>query len=269
MKQYSIIKPIIWSFFSKSLYQDVRKNWRGLGLLYLLMILAICWLPIFYIMHQNLQYNADHRIKELVSSLPTITVKNGEFSMDKTSPYIIKQPDTSLPFIIFDTSGKYDSLENTPAVVLITKHQVMMRKGESDKIRVYNISKSNDFMLGPAKIHNFVALFVKWWYVIAYPVVLLASFIYRIVQILIFALIGSIFVKMLDTEIDYVTLMRLTAIAITPAIIISTIFDLTEVHFKGILFVYFIISMAYLFFAVLANTHHHELVDPDQPTKIS
>ena len=38
MKRYSIFHPLILSFFSKSLYRDVGKHWRGTGLLYLLVV---------------------------------------------------------------------------------------------------------------------------------------------------------------------------------------------------------------------------------------
>ena len=45
MKRYSIFHPLVLSFFSKSLYRDVGKNWRGTGLLYLLLIIALLWIP--------------------------------------------------------------------------------------------------------------------------------------------------------------------------------------------------------------------------------
>lgn len=45
MKNYSVFHPLYLSFFSKSLYQDVAKNWKGTGLAYLLLLLALAWVP--------------------------------------------------------------------------------------------------------------------------------------------------------------------------------------------------------------------------------
>ena len=45
MKQFGLLRAIWLSFYSPELYRDVARNWRGFGLLYLTVLLALSWLP--------------------------------------------------------------------------------------------------------------------------------------------------------------------------------------------------------------------------------
>src|SRR5690242_11135557 len=45
MKQFSRLSAISASFYSPDVYRDVVSRWKGYGVLYLLLLLAICWLP--------------------------------------------------------------------------------------------------------------------------------------------------------------------------------------------------------------------------------
>jgi hypothetical protein len=42
MRRYSIFHPLVLAFYSKPLYQDVGRRWKGTGLGYLLLLLAVC-----------------------------------------------------------------------------------------------------------------------------------------------------------------------------------------------------------------------------------
>jgi hypothetical protein len=45
MKHYGRLQAVYLSFFSGDLYRDVANNWTGIGLVYLLLLLAAAWLP--------------------------------------------------------------------------------------------------------------------------------------------------------------------------------------------------------------------------------
>ncbi|MCI0404254.1 MAG: hypothetical protein L0212_12175, partial [Acidobacteria bacterium] len=51
MRKYSILQPLLLSFYSKDLYQDVGQHWRGTGFLYLFLLLALAWIPIALKVH--------------------------------------------------------------------------------------------------------------------------------------------------------------------------------------------------------------------------
>jgi hypothetical protein len=102
-------------------------------------------------------------------------------------------------------------------------------------------------------VNGWVQAFGKYFSVVAYPVALAASFAYRVLQMLLYAAIGMLFVKMLKAPLDYPTVLRLASVSITPVILLSTMQMLTGLHVPAYWLVCFVIAMGYLFFAVKSN----------------
>jgi chromate transport protein ChrA len=94
---------------------------------------------------------------------------------------------------------------------------------------------------------------------------LLFSFIFRAVQILIYALVGLAFARMLKANLDFKTLMRLSAIAITPVLVLNLIFEFVpgRIPWWGLLGV--IVALAYLFFAVKVNAEPEDAPQSQPP----
>src|SRR6266550_5998622 len=128
MKRYSIFHPLVLSFFSKSLYRDVGKNWRGTGLLYLLLVLALVWIPTMIAGQIGLSRWVDNDSKAITNQIPAITISNGQVSTDVTTPYFIKDPTTGEDIAIIDTTGQYETLANTNAKLLLTKSKLIVEK---------------------------------------------------------------------------------------------------------------------------------------------
>src|SRR5687768_15029809 len=138
MKRYHILAPLVLSFYSKGLYQDVGRNWRGKAFLYLLLLIAICWIPGLIQMQADLAKWVDGEGSALVQQMPRITITNGEASTDVETPYFIKDPKTGKPVIIIDLTGQFTSLKGSEAMVLLTQKQFMVRKNERET-RVYDL----------------------------------------------------------------------------------------------------------------------------------
>src|SRR4030095_1761852 len=103
MRRYSIFHPLVLSFFSKSLYRDVAKNWRGTGLLYLLLILALLWIPSIIKGHLGFTSWGDNDAKGLTQQIPATTITNGHASTNVAQPYFIKDPKTGETLALIDT----------------------------------------------------------------------------------------------------------------------------------------------------------------------
>src|SRR2546426_3324312 len=52
MRRYGILHPLLLSFFSRSLYRDVGRTWKGIGFLYLLLLLALSWVLVTIHLHR-------------------------------------------------------------------------------------------------------------------------------------------------------------------------------------------------------------------------
>src|SRR5688500_20251727 len=79
--QYSRFTALVLSFFSAALYRDVARRWRGIGLLYLLLLMFVTWLPV--VIRWNLQMRAwsdGGAAQRRLAVFPTITITSGVVS---------------------------------------------------------------------------------------------------------------------------------------------------------------------------------------------
>jgi hypothetical protein len=244
---------LVLSFFSKSLYRDVGQYWRGTGLAYLLLVLALLWIPTVVKMQTGLAHFVDQDTKKFTAQVPAITISHGKVSTDVTTPYFIKNPDDGTDFMIIDTTGEYRNLDNTSATALLTKSQVMMRKGKAET-RVYELASVESFFVDRARVENWLLTGKHWFIPIGYPLFVVFSFVFRAIQVLIYALIGLLFARMWQVNLDYKALMRLAAICITPVMVLNLILEFVPLHIPLWSWLGIGIALGYLLFAVKANS---------------
>ncbi len=262
MKRHSALDALVLSFCSKPLYQDVATNWRGTGFAYLLLLLALCWVPEMAKLQIGFSKYVREDAAKLVKQIPSITISDGEVSTDVETPYFIKDPEKGKVLAIIDLTGQYTSLDNSPADMLLTKHQVFTRNNY--EIRTYDLKGVKSFHLDQNRVQGWLNVARSWMLVVIYPFALLFSFVYRIVQALIYGACGMIIAKIVKVELEYLTLLRLAAVAVTPAVILDTIRSVGSIHIPLWSLLCFLIAMGYLFFAVNANTAR-EAAPPAQP----
>jgi hypothetical protein len=251
MKRFTIVHPLWMSFFSESLYQDVGKNWPGLAFTYLLLLLALVWIPPMVKMQIGLAHFVDKEAPPLIRQIPSIQIKKGEVSTEVPTPYFIKDPQSGKPAAIIDLTGQYTTLDNSEASVLITKTRLIV-KSSSRKTDVYDLSSIQNFSLNRDEVESWAAIFKNWFIVVAYPLALLVSFAYRIVQALVYAAIGLVFAKILRASLNYPALVRLAVVAVTPVLWLDGARDLLGMQIAFWRLICFGIAMGYLFYGVRA-----------------
>ena len=250
MKRYSILHPFVLSFFSKDLYADVAHNWKGAAFLYLGLLLIVCWLPNAIKITSGVSKLAK-QAPQLLDQIPDITITNGEVSVNEPMPLSIKNPKTGETIGIIDTTGQTTSLANTGASFLLTKHSLILKdQPNSASVRIYDLSNVKEFSLTKDRMARWLSLAGTLLPVVVIPFVLIASYVYRLVQALIYAAIGLIFNSVLKAGLKYPALIRLSFIAVTPVVILDTIRDLAGIAIPFWTFICFLIAMAYLFFGV-------------------
>ncbi len=242
------------AFFSPDFYRDVDQHWKGTGFAYLFLLLAICWVPTFIQFQLSVAHYIEHKAPALVSQVPPIKIVKGEASVDVAQPYKIVDPDSKTVLVLIDTTGKTASLEGTEAQALLTKTEVIFKKSDVET-RSFNFKDVENFTLDQQTVSRWLTAFRKYAAVVFFPIAVLGSFAYRIVQVLIYAAIGLLFAKQHKTNKPYLTLVRLSVMAVTPVIIVSTIVETAgfKVPLPGLL--YFIAAMVYLFLGIKAVSH--------------
>jgi Protein of unknown function (DUF1189) len=266
MKKFSVLHPLVLSFYSRELYQDVGRNWRGTGFAYLLLLLALCWAPEMFKMQAGMTKFARNEGAAVIKQIPAVAITNGEVSTDVQTPYFIKDPKTGVPMAIIDLTGQYTSLADTPAKMLLTKNQLLTKNNYETK--TYDLRNVKSFKLDQARVQGWLDLARQWLAIILYPVVLVFSYAYRILQALLYGAIAMLFASAVKAKMNYLTALRLATIAVTPAIIVDTLHSLAGIKTPLWWLICFVIAMVYLYFGVKANGEL-PAASPGQPADIA
>jgi hypothetical protein len=248
MKKYSIFHIPILSFFSKDLYRDVGLNWRGTGFGYLLLLLVVCWIPQMFVIHTILSdLMEDEEFSGFISRIPTIQISNGEVFAEVEQPYYFRDTDTNDVLAIIDTTGTVTSIEDPNTFLLLKKDSLIMRQSAFES-RTYDLSQVEDFTLSGEVVMRFSQIIAKFAVILMYPIAVLFSYVYRIIQALVYGAIGLLFASSCKVKLPYEALLRLAVVAMTPCIIVATALSFTILHLP--IYLYLIAALLYLFFGV-------------------
>lgn len=253
MKRYSTIHALYMSFYSASLYRDVKTNWRGIAFLHLFLLLAICWIPIMFKLQSHLNRFIDEDAPKIIRQIPDITVSDGAVSTREKIPYYIKDPETGEPLMIIDTTGEITSIEDYEAVVLLTKTQLIVKRNAIET-RTFDLSQVKSFSVNQQTLFGWAETVKEWLIIVLYPFALFFSYLYRLVQALIYAAIGMLLAKIFHAKLRYQELLSLSLITLTPVIIANTVYNYLDIRIPLWWFLSFILAMGYLSFAIKANS---------------
>jgi len=249
-RRYSVFQALYMAFYSADLYQDVVQRWHGVGAAYLLLIVVLSWVPLLVKMQVGFSDFATHDAPKIIGQIPPITIDKGKVSTTVDTPYFIKDPDTGKELAILDTSGQITSLDGHPsAFLLVTQSRVISRQSTME-VREYDLSQVQHFEFNREKALDWLLTFKNLLLVIVAPFAILFGYIYRVLQLLLYAAIGMGFASMNKLKVEYGVMMRLTAVAVTPAILINALYDLGGKSLPLWSFLCLGIALCYLFFAV-------------------
>ena len=251
MKKYSMFQVPLLSFFSKDLYRYVCKQWKVLGFAYLLLLLAVCWIPTVVKINTLVTDVIDNDVPVIIQQIPTITIVDGKASIEESQPYYIRYPTIKSPIVVLDTTGKIISLEDTDAWALLTKTDFIIKESEVET-RTLSLNEITEFTLNQEKIQVWVDTTKKFFAPTIYLSALLVSFVARIIQVLIYAVIGLLFASWCKSKRTYIELISLAIVAVTPGIIIKTILTMLSLKLPSAGLWYFLAAMGYLFFGIKA-----------------
>jgi Protein of unknown function (DUF1189) len=257
MRNYSVFQFPLLSFYSSDLYRDMAFNKKGIGFGYLFLLLALCWLLLVISVDKKFSTYIDEYSPGILSQFPEITINDGQASIVESQPYYISDPETGRHIAVIDTTGTINSLDETEAIFLLTRNNFIFDRNKVET-RSLDLSELDNMVLDRSILSSWFETVKSYFAAFMYPFLLVGSFLYRIIQMFIYAAIGMLFVAICKAELDYTQLLRLSVLAVTPSIIIKTILWLSEVRlpFSGLMF--FILTMGYLYLGIKATTELQE-----------
>ncbi len=265
---YRYWQALYLAFFSTRLYVDVGKRWRGFGIAYLLLLLAIATIPFAVRIGLDFERFFTNKIILPFKKLPTFYIQNGQVNFDKPMPYFIKN-DSGKVVSIIDTTGTINKIDAAypDLVTLITKDRVyvcfpsiqyfMTANQPMEKNQIYNepLTKSqNEIFNGEQWVKTSGIKRLKDISIIMlYPFIVTLFFALFGVSLLVFALMAQYVAKLLlNTSLTFPQASRLLMVSSTP-MILTFLFMLTINWFlfgSGILYV--ALLAIYFTFAVSA-----------------
>jgi len=251
MGRTSLLQAPIQALLSNDFYREVGCTWRARAFIYLLLLVAASWIPAMIQWYMVEKQIMSAQSADFIRQMPTITIHGGEVAIDADEPLFIYGQETGEPLAIIDTSGQTGSLTNTGAMVLLTRNKLVLRKNDLET-QTYDLSALQDVTLTPADADTAMNFFLAWGPILFYPILVLGSFAYRVVQVLCFALLGLQFTMTTRSRMSYAAVVSITIIAITPSIVISTILSVAGIPLPMDWAIYFALSMVYLIIGLKA-----------------
>ncbi len=235
MRTYGFHHAFFMPFFSRAFYRDVGLHWKGVGYLFLLVLLLVCWLPTAIRTHVMLGRFVNQELPPVVAKIPDIEIKKGVLTADCEQPYEIsvEEDGKQAPFAVIDTTGEYTSLEGTEYLMLVTASKVFVNDGR--KTEIHDLSQMQSFKLNRDVINLWAGRLRTWTAPGLYLVGVVGSLIYRIGASLVFAAIGLLIAGSFRVRLTYESLIRLSVMAMAPVIIAGMIHDLCGSPIPGIL----------------------------------
>ena len=236
------------AWFSRDFYVDVAKNWRGTGIGYLFLLLCVTSIPMTFQVGQIIESMANTYLSQVIDKLPPLRIEQGKLKTDVQQPFIITLPGQSDPMVVIDTrSNKASEAELQAPLVLLSDRLLVDNQGD---VRSYPFDQIEAYTFDKVQAHAFLDRLIGFVKPIAYLPVLVGEFLYRLMQVLIYAVVGMVFASMLKVRLGYGLLLRLTCMAVTPSILLMTLAGLFGWASAIPGFVLFLIAQGYLFFAV-------------------
>lgn len=246
-------KAVYRSWYSRDVYRDAAHCWRGLGFKYLIGLLFGLWLVAAVHVHFVVCAFVLDYLKPMAQQMPKIQIKNGVASVDRLDKvFTIKDPRNGRELIHFDLTDAPRTAQNNQDGIFVERRRVLFRLKGKDQ--VYDFEKQKDQEWEWNYHLKILDAFANWSGAIVLGVFWIASFLICALQALLFGLVGKLFAMFAKRRLTYPQLVRVSVIAMTPALIIDTAQKLLCVGIPAWDLVSALITLGYLIYGVKVNS---------------
>jgi len=221
MHHFARLRAIWMAFYSRDLYRSAASQWAGRGLLYLLLLLAIAWLPSAIRWHAGLTAFAEQSAGT-VKQLPTVTIEQGVMHATPPGRHEVRGSDGAIVAIIDDG---IDAVPNdmTSGALVVTRREAGVVPARAGERRVWQFTPGMNMTVTPARVSSIIRSLPPILPIVGYALCLAVSFAFRTVQVLVYAAIAQAMGGRAPARLDYPAAMRLAAVAVTPVIVLRTL----------------------------------------------
>lgn len=266
--KYKLWHALYKSFYSSLLYIDIAKRWRGFGVYYLIILIALVALPFSLRIMMNFNQFFLTQVLSPFESLPLLSIQQGDVKFDQKMPFLLKNPNVQVVALI-DTSGTVTKIdEKYPYLsVLVTKNTIYFRLPDfnqflgfkktltDNKIYSQSFSTIDDgifdgkYWIKNSGINKMNILFQAFMF----PCIALFYFGLYFCLLLIFTALAQLFVDTFwSLKLQFKDCCRLLAVAFTPQIIFYFSIRTMQLLIPGLGFYSLILLIVYSYFALFS-----------------
>ncbi|MBN1683999.1 MAG: DUF1189 family protein [Gammaproteobacteria bacterium] len=262
MKKTNLLLAIPYALYSKRFYQEVAKTWIGRSFVYLLILLALCWIPTSLVKIHSIWRFVAFAAADFSQQLPVIHIKDGVASTEAKTPVFIqwtknqklaKQMPLNL-FAVIDTEDQFKDFQKSSAVLLIRSKTLYIKQKNGKKTMEYQFPKNLNATFGPKEAIKMMAGAKKYIYMLGGGLIyffgLALSYVRYLLLGLIYGLIGWVLNANLKRKLDYGHLLGIALVTFTPTILLKTLLFAFNISFPFASFIFYLIPVIYLYFAI-------------------
>jgi hypothetical protein len=219
-RKYSLLHLPVFAFFSKRLYREIGRNWKGANLCYLFLLLAICWIPPTMSIRERMISSLQHEQMHIINQLPDIRIEDGLVRLEQTEPLRITRQDGST-FAIIDTTGSMNYIDDDGVMALLTEEELIIRRGKKE-FNTLDLAQVSEFHINQEILGQWINTTKHALAPLSYGIFLMLSYIFTVMVLLLMAIFGLILSTLMNASLKYTAIVRLAAAAATPSLIMIT-----------------------------------------------
>src|SRR5688572_32963110 len=81
------------AWFLPALWRDAGRRWRGIGVFYMLILVALSWAAVLGKGYPSFRDFVRNDVPTFASQVPNIDIKNGVVTTDAHEPHVVANPD--------------------------------------------------------------------------------------------------------------------------------------------------------------------------------
>jgi len=259
MNRYPVWQSLILCFHSRSLYRDVGQNWKRQGFLFLVLLVMLVGIPRCWVFIETTTETVRQYVP-LIEQIPDFRVSRGQAEVWGGKPVLIPDREGRTK-MIFDTTGKYQTLENQEAVFLLTKNRVWFRKS-SGVLKVVSYHPDHVVVFNERvrdQMRRFSEKGLRLFPFVSVAVLLPLILIIYLLEALVYTLLGFLISSLYRVHLGFIGQFQIALVILAPSGIAGTLFLLLSGdRYAGLpgLFAccaFFLLDLGYLVFAIRSN----------------
>lgn len=242
----NLFKQFIVSLFSPKDIASFGKQRMGKTILYVLLLTLLSLLPTFYYFSTSITAGVEALQDTVKNDLPSFTIKDGELISDQSVPLTINKNDFTIIFDSTNAVAQTDIERSDNTLFFLKNEMVYSMAGQSQSVPYTMLGNAtftkDDFVSFISSMNSILSIFIP----ITSAVIYLFTFISKLIEVSVLALIGLALKNILGKTIEYGQLWKLSAYSITLPTVFFTIMESLKTTVPSGFFIHWFVSIIML-----------------------